>query len=349
MQKKLISVIVPMYNASRYIRQCITSILNQTYKNFELLIINDGSTDNSLEICNSFKDTRIRIITQINAGCEYARLAGIKQSKGEYICFVDADDWVAKDYLEKLIMPTDKYDIDVVCINSYRVIDRYGLIRSRIRQNRIWKEGLLTTDMLTRFNNIYIYNRVFTNNVWGKLYKSSIIVINNIVPAGVFYGEDVLFNLRITYNIKSCYLVNEYKYYYRYGSYTITNYNNYWEDNIKLYYAIKKIALESHNRELQNIINYSLISIFHWIIIYLYKFARVPELEIRKFIRHVLNSNIYIEMNTNCDFNPVFMEALRNNDIDKIMRTVQHNIHSDFLSYRHRVLRFLFKLLNLGL
>ena len=82
MEKDLISIIVPMYNAAQFIKKCITSILNQTYKNFELLIINDGSTDNSLEICNKFKDQRIKIINQENTGSEYARLTGIKLSKG---------------------------------------------------------------------------------------------------------------------------------------------------------------------------------------------------------------------------------------------------------------------------
>lgn len=86
MEKILISVIIPMYNASRFIKQCVKSILKQTYKNFELLIINDGSTDNSLDICRRFNDQRIKIINQKNTGCEYARLTGIKQSKGEYIC-----------------------------------------------------------------------------------------------------------------------------------------------------------------------------------------------------------------------------------------------------------------------
>lgn len=72
MEKILISVIIPMYNASRFIKQCVKSILKQTYKNFELLIINDGSTDNSLDICRRFNDQRIKIINQKNTGCEYA-------------------------------------------------------------------------------------------------------------------------------------------------------------------------------------------------------------------------------------------------------------------------------------
>lgn len=239
MNKNLISVIVPMYNASRFIKKCISSILNQTYKNFELLIINDGSTDNSLEICNKFKDQRIKIINQENAGSEYARLTGIKQSKGEYICFIDADDWISKDYLERLISPAQKYNVDIVCINNYKVLDKYGLIKFK-EQYINFKKGLLQSDELNQFHNIYAYNRVFTSTVWGKLYQSKIIDVNKLSPTGLFYGEDLLFNLHVTYNIKSCYLINEYKYYYRYGGYTLAQHYRYWDDNIKLYYEIKK-------------------------------------------------------------------------------------------------------------
>lgn len=82
--------------------------------------------------------------------------------------FVDADDWIAKDYLEKLIAPAEKYDVDVVCINSYKALGRYGLIRLKGQQNSFLKEGLLTIDALSDFYNIYVYDRVFTNNVWGK-------------------------------------------------------------------------------------------------------------------------------------------------------------------------------------
>ena len=252
MDTNLISVIIPMYNASQFIRKCITSILNQTYKNFELLIINDGSTDNSLELCNKFKDKRIKIINQENTGSEYARLTGVKQSKGEYICFIDADDWVAKDYLQKLIEPAKKYNVDIVCINHYRVLDKYGLIRFKGQWVNL-QEGLLLSNELNHFHNIYTYNRVFSNAVWGKLYRSQIIDVNKLSPTGIFYGEDLLFNLYVTYNINSCYLINEYKYYYRYGGYTLAKFNRYWDDNVKLYYEIKKLAIERNNKELVNI------------------------------------------------------------------------------------------------
>ena len=170
MNKELISIIIPIYNASRFIKKCITSILNQTYKNFELLIINDGSTDNSLEICNKFNDKRIKIINQKNSGSECARLTGIKQSKGEYICFIDADDWISKDYLEILITYAQKYNVDVTCVKSYKVLDKYGIIKFK----NVWEnyqEDLLPLDELKKHNNFLIYNRVFSNNTSVNFYR----------------------------------------------------------------------------------------------------------------------------------------------------------------------------------
>lgn len=341
----LISVIIPMYNASRFIKRCISSILNQTYKNFELLIINDGSTDNSLEICNKFKDQRIKIINQKNAGSENARLTGIKQSKGEYICFIDADDWIAKDYLQELIEPAKKYNVDLVCINHYRVLDKHGLIKFK-EQCINFKEGLLQSNELNHFHNIYTYNKVFSNTVWGKLYRTRIIDVNKLPLTGIFYGEDLLFNLYVTYNIKSCYLVNEYKYYYRYGGYTLTKYQRYWNDNVKLYFEIKKLANERNNKELLNIINYWIVSIFHWAISYQYKFICLPTNEIINFINSVFTSKIYNELYSESGFNPLFITAIRQKDVNKILDIIKQDNKSNIPIYKNKILRFLFKILN---
>lgn len=173
MNKNLISVIVPMYNASRFIKKCITSILNQTYKNFEVIIINDGSTDNSLNICNRFKDERIRIINQKNQGTIYSRLMGIKEAKGNYICFIDADDWVTKDYLETLVDTAEKHNVDLVCIKDYRTIDKYGIFKVKDFKE-IFKEKLYNYNDLKQYNHIYTLNRVFSSTVWGKLYKKEL-------------------------------------------------------------------------------------------------------------------------------------------------------------------------------
>ena len=100
-----VSVIVPVYNVEAYLAQCIDSILAQDYRNFELILVNDGSTDNSGAICERYaaQDRRIRVITQENSGPSTARNTGIKAACGKYIVFVDADDWADADYLSILV------------------------------------------------------------------------------------------------------------------------------------------------------------------------------------------------------------------------------------------------------
>ena len=105
----LISIIVPIYNAEKYIDDCIKSILNQTYSRFELILIDDGSSDRSLEICNNWKrkDERIHVYSQKNGGASAARNFGLKVMQGDYVVFVDSDDWVSPKYIEFLYSPVE--------------------------------------------------------------------------------------------------------------------------------------------------------------------------------------------------------------------------------------------------
>ena len=115
----LISVIVNVYNGEKFIKKCLDSIVNQTYKNLEIIIVNDGSTDSTLSICNSYSDDRIKIITTPNQGLGLSRNTGIENANGEYLYFVDADDFIEPDaveYLYKLIKTYNKP------INLYRII-----------------------------------------------------------------------------------------------------------------------------------------------------------------------------------------------------------------------------------
>ena len=114
----LISVVVPIYNTSKYLPRCLNSIINQTYKNLEIICINDGSTDSSLSILQNYtqKDSRIKITTQKNAGLSAARNTGITKSTGKYITFIDSDDEISHNMLEKLLVSLQKNDADIsVC------------------------------------------------------------------------------------------------------------------------------------------------------------------------------------------------------------------------------------------
>ena len=125
--KGLISVIVPVYNVRKYIEKCIYSIINQTYKNLEIIIIDDGSTDGSETLCDKFKDKdqRVIVLHQKNSGQSRARNKGLEIASGEYIGFVDADDWIDNDFFEKLIEKSEKEDLDM-CVCNRKIFSEQG-------------------------------------------------------------------------------------------------------------------------------------------------------------------------------------------------------------------------------
>lgn len=116
----MISIIVPIYNAEKYLNRCITSLLQQTYSNIEILLIDDGSTDHSLEICRKYRDSRIRVISKQNEGVSATRNLGIELAKGEYIMFCDADDFVEKEWCEWHLWGIEKYPDAFICSDLNR-------------------------------------------------------------------------------------------------------------------------------------------------------------------------------------------------------------------------------------
>lgn len=127
-QKPLISVIVPIYRVERYLSKCVESILNQTYRHLEIILVDDGSPDGSGAICDEFaeKDSRIRVIHKENGGLSDARNAGIQVAGGEYLAFVDGDDWIEPDMYEAMLGLTEKYGAKLVCAGRYDENDSTG-------------------------------------------------------------------------------------------------------------------------------------------------------------------------------------------------------------------------------
>lgn len=116
-----VSVIIPVYNVEAFIAQCLESVINQTYKNLEIICINDGSTDSSKDICDSFtqRDNRVRVIDQKNKGLSGARNSGIEYAKGEFIFLLDSDDWLASRAIESLVNDSKGYDVIVGGVLAY--------------------------------------------------------------------------------------------------------------------------------------------------------------------------------------------------------------------------------------
>ena len=201
-----ISIIVPVYNGEKYFAECIQSILDQSFADIEIIVINDGSTDGSLSLIERYaqNDSRIVVINQKNKGVSAARNAGLSKARGDYIMFVDADDYIArKDALELLIdFAKENGNPDVVCFR------RVGDTRGRKAPSGYSK---LNDSIIGRM----IVDETI-NTLWDKLYKKSIIKENSIkFPVGIRMAEDLLFNVQYFCEAKTIGFFDEELYYYR--------------------------------------------------------------------------------------------------------------------------------------
>lgn len=179
-----ISVIIPVYNVKKYLKRCLDSVINQTYKNIEIILVNDGSTDNSLKICEDYqkKDKRIIIINQKNSGLSAARNKGLDIAKGKYICFIDSDDYVTCDYVFYLYKLIKKDNFDFSACST-------KLIINNIYTDNYDEEIIYELDPKEALKLLLDNNNKITLSAWGKLYKKEIFK-NIKYPVGKIY-EDI--------------------------------------------------------------------------------------------------------------------------------------------------------------
>ncbi len=195
----LVSVIIPAYNAGKYIESAVNSVLKQSYINIELIVVDDGSTDNTLDVLSPFSD--IKIISTSNKGVSHARNIGIDASKGEYISFLDADDELECDAIEILVKSILKNKGDICAGLSYT-----------IRKNEDeCTEFIFKGDSLLRY---CIEDNPYTYSVWAKLYKKE-LVDKIRFPLGMRAHEDTFFNFELALKKPKCVLINKTIYFYR--------------------------------------------------------------------------------------------------------------------------------------
>ena len=186
----LISIVIPVYNAERYIEKCIESIVRQTFQDFELILVNDGSEDCSLEICEKYanENKRITVISQKNSGASSARNIGIDIAKGEWITFIDADDYVEAEYLEQLCRNITNEERRFI-IQGFR----QHFSKDEIKRTEFKKETLVGSDIKKAFEENEIFEYGFTI---AKLYNRNLVNKFNIrFNEQISYSEDLLFML----------------------------------------------------------------------------------------------------------------------------------------------------------
>lgn len=212
MEKPLVSIAIAAYNAEKYLRECLDSVLEQEYKNIEVIVINDGSKDSTLDICNSYLDERLHVYSQENKGLSYSRNRGMDLAKGEWLLFVDADDLLHKNIISDLISNV-KPGVDLVMFNTgKRESGKTNFVRS-------FPEGIsdiCENPMDTFFSGDYAYGLC-----WGKLYRTAFLKENELrVDPARAIGEDRDFNYFVFKKVKRIqYYDNPYEgYVYRVNS-----------------------------------------------------------------------------------------------------------------------------------
>lgn len=229
----MVSVIIPVYNVEKFLNRCVDSILSQTYKNIEIILVDDGALDSSPQICDEYahKDTRVNVVHKQNGGLASARNAGLKVAKGDYILFVDSDDWIKGNTVEELLNIAIKNEVDFVRFIpvSAGYPDRPDGTPINFGTEDFMEEGVYNKGKMIKD----IYPRLFVTPqltmgpivaAWRSLYNRKFLVDNNLYfDEEVKYSEDAIFSAKVVYNSnKFYYIKGGYYYNYFYNTSSIT-------------------------------------------------------------------------------------------------------------------------------
>jgi glycosyltransferase involved in cell wall biosynthesis len=245
-----VSVIIPIYNSEKYLHECLDSVINQTYKDIEIILVDDGSTDKSGSICDEYsrKDKRIKVFHTLNNGPSHARNIGIDNATGEYIVFQDSDDYIELNMIEDMIYEAYKNDSDLV-ISGHKIFF----------EEKSKKPIIVCFDKTIYKNRkdfLNVFRKYFqTMSIWGRLYKSYIIKRNNIsFIRNVSFGEDLIFNSIYYGKINKVSVLEKIHYAYRFLENSLVH--KYREDIVTSIYSfyneIKKLLINNSAYSVEN-------------------------------------------------------------------------------------------------
>jgi glycosyltransferase involved in cell wall biosynthesis len=259
-EDQLVTIIIPIYGVELYLNQCIESILSQTYQNLQIILVNDGSRDKCGEICDYYatKDARIQIIHKQNEGLVNARKSGLEIAQGEFVTFVDGDDWVGKNFIYNMIQPALKYDVDLT-VSGY-IREFYGKedkILPKSPTGYYSYENLVKTIFPNAIYNGIFFQHGISTYVWNKLFRiSKLKQFLKLIDKNIVMGEDAALTYPYLFDCKNIYITDEADYYYRQRPNSIVK----SVPNLKLEYSqlsllfkhLKKNLEKNLNIEIQN-------------------------------------------------------------------------------------------------
>ena len=321
-----VSVVVPIYNAGKKLEKCIKSILNQTFTNFELILVNDGSTDNSINICKKYelKDNRVRVIDKKNEGSIATRNRGVMEASGDYIMFVDADDYIATTAIEKLYIDAKDKNLDIIVCNTYKVLGDRAIIK-QINNSHYFKNDKIYegNDIKDKLAEAYLHGHPFPASIHSKLYKRELLLSSGKYLDRIkFLGDDMYYNLEMFLKAKKVKVIREPLYYYRTGGFTSRYMPHHFYDIVNGY-EIQKEVIEEYYIDtkaerykgisimLLNSLRTSLYNVIN---------SNLKEKEIKELIQGYVSNSSIIEASKDEGsveyFDKEYLDAILNKNID---------------------------------
>ncbi|WP_278627387.1 glycosyltransferase [Thomasclavelia cocleata] len=265
----LISVIIPVYNVEKYLHRCVDSVINQTYSNLEIILVDDGSTDTSSQICDDYqkKDKRVKVIHKKNNGAATSRNIGLFNAKGDYIAFVDSDDYIELDMYENMMRINEKYDCDIVLCDCYKENkNERKVFTHNIREGYYDKEMLYKEYFpILLMTNSVDYPPTISNCVC--LFNKTLLDRHHIFyKDGLRFSEDLLFGSQAIYYANSFYYMKD-RYLYHYvmngNSVTHTYYDDKWNMMNQLHNCISNFFLNVSDYDFRKQIDLALLYIVY--------------------------------------------------------------------------------------
>lgn len=247
---KKVSIIVPIYNAQVYLAKNIKSIVNQDYRNLEIILVNDCSTDGSFDICQKFakQDSRIKLVDKkINEGEDFARFTGIEHATGEYLVFLDADDWFISNAISFLVKTIEDKDVDIVYASNIRVYSTRLNIKEHRYLSPQYCDRVIKGEEKDELYISYFGVNIVPVTMWGNIYKKDLFNLS-LERSKLKFGADLALSMQLYRRAKSFYMSQTPVLYYRWGGITAVFQPNLLESCKKLY-SIKMANAEALNFE----------------------------------------------------------------------------------------------------
>ncbi|ASN05984.1 glycosyltransferase family 2 protein [Virgibacillus necropolis] len=346
-----VSVIIPIYNPGKNLEKCIKSVLKQTFTDFELILVNDGSTDNSLKICEKYRktDNRILIIDKKNEGTVVTRRKGLDASSSDYIMFVDSDDWIDKKTIEILYKGAIKDSLEIIVCNTLRTFGN-GLIKQKnnsiyFKEDRVFNKEEIKDELAIA----YFHGHPFPASLCAKLYKRELLMSSGkYIDKIKFFGEDLFYNLEMLMKADRLKVVDESLYYYRLGGFTSRYMPDLFKDVIEGFKIQKKVIDEHYQNTKQSNYNGPSIMLLNMFKRCLYDLflGNLTELEIKQQIFEYVSNDYILEAIDNRGsikfFSDSFLNAIRNKDVNYLFN-IGENIYKK-KKYKHALMKIASKL-----